>query len=143
MASRHALPLTFVRMCKDGTFARLKGCWELKELKDSYGNKLETELGQVLCEESERRRESEALKEGFRVGDGYGTSDPEFAGPGAIKDIVDFGEIVTFAISGDGAPFCFDYRENPAYPSIIWWDDVYWRRVSPDFDSFCQLFNFR
>ena len=142
MTRNFALPLTFARMCKAGSFVRAKGCWELRELRDCYGNKLETELGEVFCDEAVRRRETESLKEGFTRGEGYGNSDPEFAGPGAIDDILEFERIMAFAISGDGAPFCFDFRENEVCPSVIWWDDVYWRRIAPDFDSFCLLFNF-
>jgi hypothetical protein len=38
-----------------------------------------------------------------------------------------FSEIICFGMSGDGTPFCFDFRSNTHQPSIIWWDDIYWR----------------
>ena len=44
-----------------------------------------------------------------------------------------------FGMSGDGAPFCFDSRERGTEPRVIWWDDVYWRVVAPDFASFLSL----
>ena len=56
-------------------------------------------------------------------------------------DIVDFSQIVCFAIAGGGEPFCFDFRESPNPPSVIWWDDVFWRKVSPEFEAFLQLFD--
>ncbi len=62
-------------------------------------------------------------------------------GPGAIPDIVDFRGVVCFGMSGDGAPFCFDSRERGTEPRVIWWDDVYWRVVAPDFASFLPLFD--
>ena len=67
------------------------------------------------------------LPVGFEPNGAYGESLPEMAGPSAIPDIVDFDGVVCFGISGDGAPFCFDYRGSGAEPRIIWWDDVYWR----------------
>lgn len=71
----------------------------------------------------------------------YGEPSVEADAPGYIPDIVDFSKIVCFGISGDGAPFCFDFRDNESNPSVIWWDDVYWRRVAPDFASFLELFD--
>ncbi|MBL8019919.1 MAG: SMI1/KNR4 family protein [Leptospirales bacterium] len=58
----------------------------------------------------------------------------------AIPDIVDFTHIVCFGTSGDGAPFCLDYRQDSSKPSVLWWDDIYWRRIAPDVDSFLELF---
>jgi hypothetical protein len=61
--------------------------------------------------------------------------------PGFIPYIFDFSHILTFANSGDGALFCFDYRDHDVKPSIIWWDDAYWRRVAPSFKEFLSLFD--
>ena len=72
--------------------------------------------------------ETDKLAGDFSANEVYGTSSPDIAGPGAIPDIIDFSHIVCFAISGDGAPFCFDYRESMYRPSVIWWDDAYWRQ---------------
>src|SRR5438034_453169 len=55
---------------------------------------------------------------------------------GFIPFITDFSEIVQFGYAGDGAAYCFDYRENPDEPSIIHWNEAYWRRVAPHFQYF-------
>lgn len=47
--------------------------------------------------------------------------------------------MICFGISGDGAPFCLDYRTSENEPSVIWWDDIYWRKVSPNFKEFLAL----
>jgi hypothetical protein len=62
--------------------------------------------------------------------------------PGYIRYIKDYSKIVWFAAGGDGSPFCFDFRDNKDNPSVIWWDDAYWRRIAPDYDSFIELFDF-
>ena len=60
--------------------------------------------------------------------------------PGFISYITDFSEIVCFGMDGSGAYFCFDFREDKNKPSVIWWSDVYWRRIAPDFEAFVRLF---
>jgi hypothetical protein len=60
--------------------------------------------------------------------------------PGFIPFISDFSQIVVFGHNDMGEDYCFDYRENPDGPSIIHWNDSYWRRVAPNFDAFISLF---
>lgn len=60
--------------------------------------------------------------------------------PGFIPYIRDFSKIVCFGKTSSGAQFCFDFRENPAAPSVIYWADGYWRRVAPNFETFVALF---
>jgi hypothetical protein len=60
--------------------------------------------------------------------------------PGAIPYIRDFSQIVQFGRSGSGEAFCFDFRDNRQEPSVIFWDDCYWRRVASDFEIFIDLF---
>src|SRR5262249_48296221 len=101
----------------------------------------ETELGEFYDTRERVDNETAELRVGFEADGFYGESLPDMAGPGAIPDILDFSKIVCFGISGDGAPFCLDYRESPESPRVIWWDDVYWRVVAPDFESFLELFD--
>src|SRR5690606_24058909 len=93
---------------------------------------LETELGYVFRTQEEIEKETRALPTDFEI------DDPEdlIVESGAIPPIQDFSEIVCFAISGDGAPFCLDYRADRSRPSVIWWDDIHWRLIAPDFDTF-------
>ena len=135
------LPESFATAVKSTRLKRTKGSWQLRKECDSYGNPLETELGEVYRTPKRIKNETAGLTVQFEPNDYYGKSLADFAGPGAIPDIVDFAEILCFGIAGGGEPFCFDYRETTKTPSVIWWDDVYWRRVSPDFDAFLKLFD--
>lgn len=56
--------------------------------------------------------------------------------PGWLPFITDFSQIVYLGWTGGGEACCFDYRENRDEPSIIHWNDAYWRRMAPDFDTF-------
>lgn len=120
-----------------GGFCNLR----LKDEQDSFGNGLETELAQIYASESELTEKSQKFKEDF-VADGcYGEPGPLSDGPGAIADITDFLKVVCFGMAGDGSPFCFDFRDSRKSPSVIWWDDDYWRKISDNFDDFIALFS--
>lgn len=142
MESSLPLPPLFRQMCADRRFHRERGCWPLRSEFDCYGNRLETELADVYCEPARRAEENRKLPAGYEDDGIYGASLPEFAGPGAIDNIVEFADVQVIAVSADGAPFCLDYRENRFRPSVIWWDDVCWRRIAPDFAAFVALFDF-
>ncbi len=133
------LPEGFVRLLESGRLKRDAGCWELKRNVDAYGNPLETELAEVFSSGDEMAGATSELAEYFMPEGNYG--DEEQDEPGYMPDISDFTKIVRFANSSDGAPFCFDFRDDPEAPSVIWWDDAYWRRVAPDFNSFINLFD--
>jgi len=135
------LPASFVRALDSGRLRREVGSWLLKENRDSFGNRLETELGEVFESVARIRQETTALPDSFARDEIPDTWPRELIGPGAIPDIRDFSRVVCFAVAGGGEPFCLDYRENPDRPAVIWWDDCYWRRVSPDFDAFLSLFD--
>ena len=135
------LPPLFVDAISAGRLKREVGIWDLIRNIDAYGNPLETDLGEVFDTFERIKKETDELPKGFEADGYYGEPSPDLEGPGAISDILDFSKIVCFAISGDGSPFCFDYREDIDEPSVIWWDDVYWRQVAPNFESFLSLFN--
>lgn len=59
---------------------------------------------------------------------------------GFIPFITDFSGIIQFGYAGDGAAYCFDYRENADEPSVIHWNDAYWRRMAPNFQTFIGWF---
>jgi len=133
------LPDSFLQAVASGCLRREVGSWQLRSDRDAFGQKLEAELGEVYDTLTKIKRATAELPHGFEPNGVYGESPAEMAGPGAIPDIVDFRGVVCFGMSGDGAPFCFDYRGEPAEPRVIWWDDVYWRVVAPDFASFLSL----
>ncbi|GHT94460.1 hypothetical protein AGMMS49545_15800 [Betaproteobacteria bacterium] len=133
------LPQSFVEFARQ--IQPINGCChiDLIENVDSFGNVLDTDLGMIFCDKATIVKETEDLSRNF-VPDGFYGSDLDTKKPGSISDIVCFDEIVCFGISGDDAPFCFDFREDKNTPSIIWWDDIYWRKISDSFDDFLLLF---
>ena len=136
------LPASFVNALNSGRLDRSRGSWQLLQDCDSDGHPLETELSEMYRTEEKIQAETDALPESFQPDGYYGESSPDMAGPGAIPDIVDFSQIVCFGSAGGGEPFCFDFRDSIERPSVIWWDDAYWRKVSPDFEAFLNLFDF-
>lgn len=135
------LPTSFVEAIGKGTLRREIGSWSLREEIDAYGNRLESELSKIYETEDAIILETNNLPKYFAA-DGYYEEPSKWQNePSFIPDIVDFSKIVCFGMSGDGAPFCFDYRDNLKKPSVIWWADAYWRGVAPDFDSFVGLLN--
>ena len=134
------LPNSFVEAVLKGMLRRQIGTWWLREEVDAYGNHLESDLCELYETEDALVRETNLLPKHFAPE--YFVEPSEWQNePGFIPDIVDFSKIVCFGMSGDGAPFCFDYRDNLEIPSVIWWADAYWRRVAPDFDSLVALLN--
>ena len=137
----HRLPAAFLRALASGSLRWEVGPCPLRSGRDAFGLPLQTELAEVYDTPEAIGRATADLPVGFEPNGVYGASLPEMAGPGAIPDIVDFGGVVCFGVSGDDAPFCFDYRGGGAEPRVIWWNDVYWRVVAPDFASFLSLFD--
>ncbi len=130
-------------MCKSRGFARHRGSWQLKRDFDAFGNVLETELGAVYTSIAALSEETALLPQHFQSDGYYGTPTPEQeALPGYIPDITDFTSIVCFGIAGGGEQFCFDFRDTRDSPSVVYWDDNYWRRIAPDFHAFVELFDF-
>ncbi|MFK3817139.1 SMI1/KNR4 family protein [Pseudomonas sp. NPDC089407] len=111
---------------------------ELKEDKDAFGNPLETELSRIYTDKEIINKKTNSLKDDFPSSKDYGISSETPPYPGAINDIVDFENILCFGTSGDGSPFCFDFRQDP--PSVIWWDDDHWRKLANNFKDFIELF---
>jgi hypothetical protein len=137
----HRLPGAFTQAVATGLLRREAGSWHLRSNRDAFGHRLEAELAEVYDTPAALERETAGLPAGFEPNGTYGESLPEMAGSGAIPDIVDFAGVVCFGMASDGAPFCFDFREGTAEPRVLWWDDVYWRVVAPDFSSFLSLFD--
>lgn len=140
MVSDFHIPELLSGMLNKGRLHRQKGSWALRSNADYYGHFLETELGEVHSTAESLLKATLSLPVNFPPD--YAEGPDEFAGePGHIPYICDFSSLVEFGTSGDGAPFCLDYRENPQEPSVIWWDDAYWRRLAPTFADFITLFD--
>lgn len=120
------LPKEMITAIQTGLLRRDVGSWQLKTDCDSYGYLLETELGEFYESEQPIINATKQLSSDFVIDGVYGVygdgSLPDY--PGAIQDITDFRYIICFGSSGDGAPFCLDYRSSIEDPSVIWWDDI-------------------
>jgi hypothetical protein len=135
------LPAMFVQDIHEGKFQRVLGSWQLKENVNAFGNHLETEIGDVYEDPKSIIQETNLLPKHFPSE--FFVEPSEWQNqPGFIPDILDFSKIVCFGMSGDGAPFCFDFREDENNPSVIWWDDAWWVCIAPNYESFIELFDF-
>lgn len=138
------LPLAFVQDLENQNFLREYGSWQLRSNANAYGEPLETELGCVFETETQIQQETNALPGGYiNIPRNEIEEYTRMFGraPGEIPYIWDFSHIICFAIAADGAPFCFDYKENAQEPSVIWWADAYWQRIAPSYKSFVGLFH--
>ena len=97
---------------------------------------VETELTKIIVDKNQMVEWSEKLEAHFLLADDQDVH----PSPNAIPEISDFSNIVVFAESADGMPFCFDFRNNEKTPSIIWWDDDHWVRISNNLSEFINLF---
>ncbi len=136
----HVIPSLLLNLLAQGRLKRERGSWPLLVEKDHYGFRLETDLGFVYPSIEIIEQETAKLPQGFPL-ETVDDSDDFAEEPGFIPCITDFSAIVEFAIAADGAPFCLDYRENHSAPSVIYWDDTYWRRLAPTFEDFISLFD--
>lgn len=135
------LPDSFLRIAQRIPSNKLVG-WELKHYVDAYGNLFEPELMKFYSDQESILRATNELPEHFKPDGYYGElGSPGENEPGFIPDIVDFSKIICFAVDGEDAPFCFDYREDAERPSVVYWADAWWRRVAPNFDSFMALYD--
>jgi hypothetical protein len=56
------------------------------------------------------------------------------------KDIwVDPGNLLCFARSTAGNPFCFDYSEGANEPCVVWWNNIGWRKLATSPRRFLAL----
>jgi hypothetical protein len=136
------LPNDFVADVAAGRFNRAKGSWPIREECDAYGNHLETELADVYDTSESIAHHTSELSIGFQPDGFYVRQEEEDnVNPGFIPDIFDFTQIVCFGTSSDAAPFCFDFRDDLTSPSVVWWDDCYWRCIAPNYKEFVDLFD--
>ena len=131
------LPDRFIKCLSDKELYREVGSLALRAT-DAYGNPLESELGEVHDSLESIASATSELPIHFEDDGCYGGESDSANEAGYVPDIIDFSRIICFGSSSDGSPFCLDYREGDV-PSVLWWDDVYWRRIAPEFHSFLGL----
>lgn len=138
------LPSAFVQDLQSGRFVRERGSWQLRQDENAYGEPLNTSLGQVFADADCIQKETDELAQGYTNLSAEEVEEyTEMFGvmPGEVPYFWDFSRVVCFAIAGDGAPFCFDFREDEQEPVVIWWADSYWQRVAPNCEAFIRLFD--
>ena len=136
------LPEEFVTAIQFGRLAVLVELPHLRVTQDAFGNPLEIHFRRIFTDAESLMRETEHLEKFFQSDGEYGVLEHRWQNePGHIPDVVDFSLILCFGISERGTPFCLDFRDDLGNPSVICWDEVYWRRVARDFRSFMALFN--
>lgn len=136
------LPTAFERFLEEHRYSS----WDSIGKADAYGHPLEADF-MALSSVERMEQKTAGLARDF----GTGTWSPEElerytererGSPGFIPYIDDFSRIICFGRTAAGAPFCFDFRDDPEVPSVIHWTDrgSYWRRIAPNFDAFISLF---
>lgn len=138
------LPDTFAQDVRSGRLRREQGSWELRKDESAYGEPLQTELGRVFDHLDLIQKETDELPKGFTflsTEDAEGYTKLYGIATGEVPYFWNFTKIVCFAVAGDGAAFCFDFRENEQQPTVIWWNDSYWQRIAPNYEAFIQLFD--
>jgi hypothetical protein len=130
------LPEAFVRVVDEGGLVADNS--DAPNPVDAYGNQWSADLA-IYTSQSAMERCNLLMEQNGRVDPNEPPpSSPEHC-PGFIPYIDNYSQIVCFGENGMGEPYCFDFRENPEKPSIIQWDDLYWRRVAPDFETLLTL----
>jgi hypothetical protein len=129
------LPTTFVQAVRQG---RTDIWWMLKEGVDAYGSHFDMDALELFGDAETIKRKTAQLAQDFLP---ENDADDLFADwPGFIPWILDFSRVVCFGHMHEQDPVCFDFRDDPQEPSIIFWDEPYWRRLAPDFEAFMALF---
>lgn len=137
------LPTNFVEDLQNGRLHVSVGSHQLRKEKNAWDEPLETELGWVFEDVNQIQKETDKLPEGYTFLSVEEVEDyTKLFGvqPGEIAYFWDFSKVVCFAMAGDGAPFCFDFRDNEEEPSVIWWADDHWQRIAPNYETFMGLF---
>jgi hypothetical protein len=136
------LPTSFVELVRS---AGTPEHWVLGEDVDAYGNVFDAEL-RLHHDLETIERYTGVLPVHFEAQvsatpeERQGMDATSADEPGFIPCLFDFAKVVWFGNGHEDSPFCFDFRDNLQAPSIIYWDDVYWQRVAPNFDTFISLY---
>jgi SMI1/KNR4 family protein SUKH-1 len=119
--------------------------WVLREETDAYGNHFESEL-RLLRDVETMEQGTEALPVLFEAQVTAPLEEIEemnawaASEPGFIPYLCDFSKVVWFGDGHEDSPFCFDFRDSLQEPSVIYWNDAWWRRVAPSFERFVALY---
>lgn len=132
------LPASFLQFWQAMHKGEQPDKWVLKENVDAYGHPWETGL-EVYWDPKTMEQETAELPKRFVMDDADKINASCADEPGSIPFITDFSKIVCFGETAGGEVFCFDFREDPKEPGVIYWEGC-WRRVAPNFQAFMALF---
>jgi SMI1 / KNR4 family (SUKH-1) len=138
------LPDGFVKLCQEIREGKTELHWLLKgetggERVDAYGNRLANSDIEFLTDAEEIRERTDSLWQEFGQDKRFLAGPEDSSSPGFVE-VTDVEQFIWFGTVASGEPFCFDFSENSQQPSIITWNDAYWQRVAPDFETFISLF---
>jgi hypothetical protein len=134
------LPISFVQFAGQPDVVRQ---WMVKEERDAYGNEWGLDVD-IYTDPETFVQETNQLHHKFKLDhltpeiiEAWNAWSPN--SPGFLRFITDFSHIVQFGANGAGENYCFDFRDEPHQPGVIYWEDCRWRRVAPDFETFMSL----
>jgi hypothetical protein len=133
------LPEAFAVLCQDIQEGKTRDNWLLKGRRDAYGNYLSNSDIDFLVNPESIQTETERLR-GLFGQNGCFEADPDDAASPGFVEVTNMETFVCFGYTGSGEPFFFDFRQDTQEPSIITWNDAYWQRVAPNFETFLRLF---
>jgi hypothetical protein len=136
------LPASFVQLIREGKMPGPGRGWRLKKERDAYGRPWEAYVFRFYEDEQTIARATAETAQDFAdltPEELQEANDDAAKEPGFIPFINDFSKILQFGEGGASESICFDYRENLKEPSVIYWADVYWRRVARNFEQFVGL----
>jgi hypothetical protein len=137
------LPASYVRLAREGQLpypGRVE--WRLRKQRDAYGRPWEAYILRFYEDEKTMLQRTAEFAQTFAEGtpeEFQEANEFDAKKPGFIPFFHDFSKIVQFGDDGGSMVYCFDFRENPEEPSVISWEDAYWRRVARNFDQFVGL----
>jgi hypothetical protein len=133
------LPDSFVKLCQEIREGKTEEVWLLTGADvDAFGNRLSNTDVEFLTDAEKIQKETDYLLQRFQAG--RFRADPDDAQRSGFVKITNVAKFVWFGTVGSGEPFCFDFGQDPEEPSIVTWNDAYWQRVAPDFQTFLSLF---
>jgi SMI1-KNR4 cell-wall len=150
------LPAAFVQLCEAIERGEAPREWDLKENVDAYGEPWEVADLRIHCDPKEIQSDTDRLSKMFDEGrfQHGGEVPPDEVLPepppdgwpiahGCIEDedFTGVANFVSFASATDGMVYCFDFGTDPKEPSVVYWEEGYWRRVAPNFETFMALFD--
>jgi hypothetical protein len=135
------LPESFVQFWQAIREGTLREAWVAKDRVDAYGHPWGAEV-EIYTDERTMEEATDSWAQTVQswsdaeIQEGVEANQHE---PGFVPYVVDFTKVLCIGNTPSGEDLCLDFRTDALEPSVIYWDDVFWRRLAPNFDSFFAL----